>query len=223
MTTDLDTEIDHDRFRERLLKYTRHAYQLLPELTAPDILDVGCGSGVATLELAKLSDGEIIGIDVNQAQLSKFTRKIQAQGLFPRVKTVQCSLLETDLPDRRFDIIWAEGSLRLIGFEQGLKKCSQLLTPDGFLVIHDSTKILTANRKNIQTWGYTLEASFLLPNDAWWREYYQPLDTHIKTLATKYQNNDKVLKTLEKYQNEVDMVKGNLHEYRSAFYILHTS
>lgn len=213
--------IDRDPFRQRLLKYTRRAYHLLPALETPHILDVGCGSGVSTLELAKLSDGKIIGIDINQALLDKLNQKIEEEGLSHRVKTMNVSLLKMDLSDGRFDIIWAEGSLRIIGFEKSIKTCRQLLPQDGFLVIHDTTKILTANRKNIQTWGFTLTASFLLPEDAWWKEYYCPLETQIKTLTTKYQNNVQVLKMLERYQNEIDMVKENLHEYRSAFYILH--
>ena len=53
MSKDLYSEIDRDRFREPLLKYTRKAFQLLPKLDKPRILDVGCGSGVPTIELAR--------------------------------------------------------------------------------------------------------------------------------------------------------------------------
>ena len=67
MFEDLCSEIDRDRFRAQLLKYTRRAYHMLPKLEKPRILDVGCGSGIPTLELAKLSEGEIMGIDINQS------------------------------------------------------------------------------------------------------------------------------------------------------------
>ncbi|HJX03327.1 MAG TPA: class I SAM-dependent methyltransferase, partial [Dehalococcoidia bacterium] len=55
--------IRRDGFRKRLLKYTRKAFQLLPQLDHPRILDIGCGSGVPTLELARLSNGEIVAVD----------------------------------------------------------------------------------------------------------------------------------------------------------------
>lgn len=76
MSIDLSSEIGNDHFRERLLKYTRQAYHCLPKIKKPRILYVGCGSGVPTIELEKLSKGEIIGIDINQSLLDKLNRKI---------------------------------------------------------------------------------------------------------------------------------------------------
>ncbi|MFX1563207.1 MAG: hypothetical protein ACFFDP_07855 [Promethearchaeota archaeon] len=61
---------------------------------------------------------------------------------------------------------------------------------------------------------------FSLPEDAWWTEYYKPLEIHIKKLLIKYKNDAEALKILEKYQNEVEMVKGNPTGFSSAFYIM---
>jgi ubiquinone/menaquinone biosynthesis C-methylase UbiE len=74
-------EINRDQFRERLNKYTRKAFKMLPKLEKPRILDIGCGSGVPTIELAKLSEGEIIGIDVNQPFLDKLNIKIEEESI----------------------------------------------------------------------------------------------------------------------------------------------
>jgi cyclopropane fatty-acyl-phospholipid synthase-like methyltransferase len=51
-------------------------------LTRPRILDVGCGPGGPTLELARLSDGEIIGLDIHQPSLDKLSRRIEEAGLY---------------------------------------------------------------------------------------------------------------------------------------------
>jgi ubiquinone/menaquinone biosynthesis C-methylase UbiE len=52
------------RARANLLSYTRKAFHMLPPLVEPRILDIGCGTGVATIELARLSGGIIVGVDI---------------------------------------------------------------------------------------------------------------------------------------------------------------
>jgi hypothetical protein len=59
-----------------------------------------------------------------------------------------------------------------------------------------------------------------LPEDAHWIEYYRPLDNRIKQLFEKYKNNLEALMTLKRVQDEIEMVKGNPKDYRSAFYII---
>jgi ubiquinone/menaquinone biosynthesis C-methylase UbiE len=223
MSKDLLVEINQEHFREHFNKYTRKAFHMLPKLEEPRILDIGCGSGVPTIELAKLSNGEIIGIDVNQSLLDKLNRKIEEEGFSSRVKAVKCSLFEINFPDESFDIIWAEGSIWIIGFEKGLKEWNRLLKPNGFIVVHDEIKTVTNKLKKIPSCGYKLIDYFSLPEDAWWTEYYKPLEIRIKELHMKYKNNSDALKTLKKYQNEIDMVKRNPKKHSSAFFVMQKS
>jgi len=69
-------QIEKDSLRKNFLKYTRKAFRMLPQLDKPRILDMGCGSRVTTLELARLSKGEITGIDIDQCSLYRLTRRI---------------------------------------------------------------------------------------------------------------------------------------------------
>jgi len=223
MSDDLCSEMTLDYLRERFIKYTRKAFQMLPKLKKPRILDVGCGSGLPTIELAKLSDGEIIGIDIDQSKLDELNRKIEEEDFSGRVKTVKCSLLEMDFPDESFDIIWAEGSIRILGFEKSLKEWNRLLKPNGYLVVHDEVNIVSNKLKKLPGWGYKLVDYFALPENAWWTEFYQPLEIRINKLYMEYKKNSKALKMLKKYQNEIDMVKRNPKGYSSAFYIMQKS
>ena len=109
-----------DEIRERLLKYTRKAFRMLPNMDRPRILDIGCGSGVSTLELARLSRGKLIGIDIDQPALDKFTRRIKEAGFTDRIQVINCSMFNMDFPNESFDTVWAEGSIYAIGFERGL-------------------------------------------------------------------------------------------------------
>jgi ubiquinone/menaquinone biosynthesis C-methylase UbiE len=209
-----------DKFRERFNKYTRKAFQVLPEIKNPRILDIGCGSGIPTIELAKLSKGEIIGLDINQSLLDKMNRRIEEEGLLDQVKSVRCSLLKIDFPDESFDIIWAEGSIWIIGFERGLKEWRRLLKPKGFLVVHDEIRTVSNKLEKIPSYGYKLFGNFQLPENAWWTEYYRPLEKRTSHLTLKYKNNLEALKALEELQSEIDSVKSNPKEHRSAFYLM---
>ena len=222
-TKDLLIEMNLDYFRKQFIKYTRKAFQMLPKLEEPRILDIGCGSGLPTIELAKLSGGEIIGIDIDQSELDKLNRRIEEEGFSSRVKTVNCSVSEMRFPDESFDIIWAEGVIRIMGFEKSLKEWNRLLRPNGFLVVHDGINMVSNKLEEIPSCGYKLINHFSLPEDAHWTEYYRPLETRIKKLYMKYKNNSEALKILKKHQNEIDMVKRNPKEHSSAFYIMQKS
>jgi ubiquinone/menaquinone biosynthesis C-methylase UbiE len=223
VSKDLVSELDLDCFRARFSKYTRRAFRILPELEKPRILDVGCGSGVPTLELAKLSDGEIMGIDIDQSLLDTLNRKIEKEGFSNRVKTEKCSLFELDFPDESFDIVWAEGVISIIGFERGLSEWRRLLRANGFLVVHDDIRNISYKLEKISSCGYRLVRYFSLPEKAWWKEYYKPLEIRIKELYTKYKNNADAPEILEKHQKEIDMVKRNPEEHKSAFFVMQKS
>ena len=203
-----------------MLKYTRKAFQRLPELGRPRILDIGCGSGVPTLELAKLSKGEVVGLDIDQALLDELDRKIQRSGFSNRVRTRNCSMFEIGFPDESFDIIWTEGAISVIGFERGLTKWKRLLRPGGLLVVHVETKGMLDRLGHLPRLGYRLLDQVSLPEDAHWTEYYRHLETRINELRAKYSRNPEALTMLEKRQDEIDMVKRNPKEFSSAFYIM---
>jgi ubiquinone/menaquinone biosynthesis C-methylase UbiE len=207
MTADVRGAVQKDLFRKNLLKYTRQAFQMLPELEAPDILDIGCGTGVPTLELARLSNGQIIGLDISKPDLDELQRKLEAEGLSDRVKTVNGSLFEIDFSDESVDIVWSEGSLFVIGFEQGLKAWRRLLKPPGFLVVHDEIGDLKTKLNLITKSGYELLGYFVVSKNEWWHDYYEPLEKRIKELRVKYRDDRESLKVLDKEQQEVDMFK----------------
>jgi ubiquinone/menaquinone biosynthesis C-methylase UbiE len=215
-------EIEKDLVRERLNKYTRRAFQMLPELDQPRILDIGCGSGVPTMELARLSDGQIIGLDIDPSLLDQLTKKIEEAGLSDQVKTLKCSMLELDFPDESFDIIWAEGSISRIGFERGLKEWRRLLKPHGFLVVHDEVANITKKLEQISGCGYDLLGHFTLPKDTWWAEYYSPLEERIHEMREKYSDDPKALLELDKEQREIELFKKNPRRYGSVFFVMQT-
>lgn len=64
-----------DNLRRGLTKYSIKAYQTLPKLVKPRVLDIGCGKGIPNIELAKLSDWQITGLDIDQSLLDELNKK----------------------------------------------------------------------------------------------------------------------------------------------------
>lgn len=220
VSKDTPNQIDRDAIRANLMKYTRQAYNMLPELDEPRILDIGCGSGVPTIELARLSNGEIIALDDNRTELDELARKLKLHGLTDRIRVVECSMAELDLPKQSFDIIWAEGSIAAIGFRKGLEKWRRFLKPYGFLVVHDEIQNLEKKLEQVSKCGYELLGHFTLSEEVWWNEYYAPLEGRIEELQKRYADVPVPLTHLENEQKEIDMFKGNPRQYQSVFIIM---
>ena len=209
-----------DLIRKRLLKYTRKAFRMLSQMDKPRILDIGCGSGAPTLELARLSQGETIGIDIDQPALDQFTRKIKEAGLTEKVKAVNCSMFDMDFAVESFDIIWSEGSIYAIGFERGLQKWRRFLKPGGFIVVHDEQGNVKEKLEQIYNCGYELLGYFILSKETWWTEYFAPLEKLIAESEQDMPDDPKILEELHQAQGELDMFKKNPERNSSVCFVI---
>jgi ubiquinone/menaquinone biosynthesis C-methylase UbiE len=225
-------------------EYTQKAFQMIPKIKHPKILDIGCGPGLQTIKLAKISDGKVIGIDIVQQYLNQLQQLIKKEKLQDKVKAVNQSMTDIQYPEESFDIIWAEGSIFIMGFENGLIDWKKYIKPKGFLAIHEMAWIkknppkeireywdkvypeiatIKDNIKIIEKCGYYLLDYFPLPEDAWWEFYYNPLQKRIKTLKKTYQNNPIGMELIEQAEQEIAMFKKYNKWYGSVFYIMKKS
>ena len=184
----MSSEIDRDLFRRNLLTYTTRAFNTIPELGNPSILDLGCGSGVQTIELAKLSGGVITAVDIDSSSLNKLRGKVKAEGLEERIRIVNGSIKDLRFLDRMYDIIWAEGSVYVVGFEEALHSWKKFLRPSGYLVIHDDISGKEDKLRLIPMHGYRIVDQFDISHEVCWKEYYQPLETHLDNIETPGQS-----------------------------------
>ncbi|MFC2013911.1 class I SAM-dependent methyltransferase [Chloroflexota bacterium] len=209
-----------DKIRKHLLKYTRKAFRMLPQMDRPRILDIGCGSGIPTLELARLSQGEVMGIDIDQPALEKFNTKKRQAGFTDRIRAIHCPMFDMDFPDESFDIIWSEGSIYAIGFERGLREWERLLKPGGFMVIHDEQGNVKEKLEQISNCGYELLGYFLLSTETWWTEYFAPLEKWIAESRTRYTDDQSVIKEIQQAQVELDMFKKHPERNSSVCFVM---
>lgn len=222
-------------------KYIAKAFGILPAMDKPSILDVGCGCGGPTLELARLSRGKVIGLDINQVYLDRLREESRKAGLSEKVCAVRMSMFEIVFPDESFDVVWAEGSIYPIGFVRGLKEWRRLIKPGRFLVIHEMVWLrpeppreifdywktrypeidtVEQNLKTASTCGYRVLGHFPLPEEFWWGEYYERLEKKIEERKCLPGSNATELETLESAQHETFLYKRHASWYGSSYFIL---
>jgi len=164
---DIDKALNVEELRGRFLKHTRRAYRLLPSLEQPRILDIGCGLGQQTMELARLSGGQVVGIDIDHTAVSRLQQRIDQANVGDRIKVIHVSLFDNKFDDDCFDIIWEEGVLHLLDAFKSFAECRRLLKSNGYLVMHETILWFESSQKKtprfwLQAHGPTHSAKTLL-------------------------------------------------------------
>lgn len=220
---------------------TRRAFNAIPKpLNKPLILDIGCGPGVQTVELAKISNSKIIALDNHQAFLDKLMKTARDEGLVDNIVPKNMSMLDMDFDERTFDIIWSEGALYFMGFQNGLRRCHQLLKNNGYLAVSEivyislnppspvteffekvypDIKNIRDNIELIQNVGFHLISNFTLPESSWLDSYYKPMEEELSRLYKKYQGNEVALSIFEMMRNEIDFYRKYSEFYGYEFFI----
>ena len=220
---------------------TRKAYAMLADLPAnPDILDIGCGPGMQTLELARISNANLSALDKHQPFLDELNHMAVDAGLADRIKTVNASMSALPFGDERFDVIWAEGAIFIIGVEKGLAHWKPFLKNKGYIVFthicwletnppHEIKAFWNKNfpqMQDIEGVLHTIKLSglnpishFTLPDSAWWDDYYTPLNNRLIALREQYARDASMLEMIDETQSEIDMRRKYATSYGYVFFV----
>ncbi len=222
---------------------TARAFTLIPHLPRHTrILDIGCGSGMPTLTLAKLCpDAAITACDIYQPFLDDLQGRAKKEGLDTRIKKVCASMDNLPFPAGSVDLIWAEGSAFIMGFKEALHSWKRFLTPKGYMAISECvwfTDTPTDQCRDyftarypammherdamtvIRDAGYSILGTFRLPDAAWWDPYYTPLSRKLEILGQQYQDDQEVQALLSSFAEEIRIFRDHSREYGYSFFVI---
>lgn len=189
---------------------TLKAWEMARKLVGdnPVTLDVGCGSGGATLVLAKQGISHITALDSHQPFLTQLAHNAKVQGCEKQL-SIHCASMD-DMPfsPGSFDLIWAEGSIFIMGYQQGIEYWKQFLRPGGVLALSDLcwfddnppaeikdyfSKIAPGMMpsvdycvKTASGCGYDLVGSFLEPEVCWLENFYDNVIGQVNRVRAEY-------------------------------------
>jgi len=221
---------------------TRRALEMLTDLPpAPMILDVGCGPGMQTLELARSTRGLVTAVDTHQPFLDVLQQNARAAGLQGRITARHMSMFALDFPAQSFDLIWSEGAIYIIGFEAGLRAWRKLLKPQAYLAAtelswlradppaeladfwqenYPGMRSIAGNRASIAAAGYREIGLFVLPAESWWENYYTPQEARIALLRERYSQDSQALLLLDESQREINLYRKYADWYGYVFFVM---
>jgi len=207
------------------------------------VLDIGCGPGMQTVELAKNIDGKITALDFHKRYLEELSRLAEKEGVGEKIELLEGSMFELDkyFKQESFDIIWSEGAIYIMGFEKGLKCVRPFLKSDGYLVVSEITWLeenppreikefwdanypqMGTTKSNIDIAvesGYEAIDTFILPEESWWDNYYNPLKARCECLKVEEANNSDLMEFIRETEMEMELFKKYSSSYNYVFYIM---
>ncbi len=206
----------------------------------PAVLDFGCGVGGQTLQLAELTSGTIVAMDCHAPSIERLRATVTGRGLAGRIRPIVGDMANPGLPPDSFDLVWSEGALYNIGIENALRVCRGLLRTGGRLAFTDAVwrggdpppevkagfdldypamgrvpDILAA----IERCGFSVIGHFALPDEAWWDDFYTPMETRIEEMRGKYSGDGDALAVLDSLAQEPELHRRHSDCYAYEFFV----
>lgn len=205
----------------------------------PRVLDIGCGSGLQTLILARELKTRILAIDNHRPVLDHLDRAAAQQGL--EIETREFSMIDMPFDEESFDLLWAEGSLFIIGLAKGLKDFRAYLKAGGYLAFSEMCWFVNEPPEEAKAYfdrvypdirtadevcrmaidsGYRVIESFRQPDSAWWDDYYTPMLERMKELRIKNVGTSEAEAVYAECEVETEMFRRHSKSYGYEFFVL---
>ena len=204
------------------------------------IADLGCGTGAQTMVLAQNTEATITALDLYAGSIDKLNATAEKLGLLNKVKGIIGSMDDLPFQNDEFDLIWSEGAIANIGFENGLNYWKKFLKKDGYVAVTYESWFTNERPIEIEKWwknavpeistiahnisimqkiGYIPVAVFTLPESCWIDNYFIPQKARQKEFLKKHAGNKTVENLIAFMRREADLYSKYKQYYGYVFYI----
>lgn len=219
---------------------TQKALSYIPGLEyIEEIADIGCGTGAQTLALAKYTKARITASDLMPEVIEKLDAKIKNGGYQDRISTLVADMDDLPFHENQFDLIWSEGAIYNIGFENGLRKWGKFLKENGYIAVSEATWLTNERPREIEEFwqaaypeigtvedylkrmeyaGFMTVKYFTLPAECWAENYYEPIKRRLEEFE-KENVSDAAKSFMEAMRREIEMYEKYKDYYGYVFYI----
>jgi ubiquinone/menaquinone biosynthesis C-methylase UbiE len=223
----------------------RATLRALSSLSIPphklSILDIGCGAGVQTLTLAHHLAGHILAVDNHQPFLDALKTRAEAAELRASVECRLADMRTLTFPDGSFDLVWAEGSIYIMGFAAGLARVRPFLKPGGYAVFSDMVWLTdnppaeavtffaaeypdmmkaAAVRSLATSSQYSLVDSFPVGVEDHWKTYYEPMREQVRLIRDARADSPEAQELCASLQKEIDIYSAYSSSFGYVFFIM---
>lgn len=204
------------------------------------IADIGCGTGAATLVLARELNAQITAVDFLQDFLDVLEKRAETEGLSGKISTLCRSMDDLPFRDGEFDAIWSEGAIYNIGFEKGVREWRRYLKAGGILAVSEITWTTAARPSELQAYwereypeigvastkiaqledcGYAPLGYFVLPEHCWIDNYYRPMQQRFERFVELHDGSEDARAIVESEAREIALYEQYKAYYSYGVYI----
>lgn len=142
------------------VKWRKNVRKKIEEISAEKILDVATGTADLAIELAKIKNSHITGVDISKGMLAVGNQKIKKLNLEEKIQLSIADSENLPFQDHSFDAVSVSFGVRNFeNLNKGLSEILRVLKPNGRLVILETSVPENFFLKQ----GYFLYTKFFLP------------------------------------------------------------
>jgi hypothetical protein len=166
-------------------------------------------------------------------------RRSRTAGIADRIVVAVADMAAPPVAHASQDLIWCEGAIYFLGVTAALRRWRPYLTDIGCVAFTEPVWLRSNPDAEIASWWsaeypaitdsagirhairaarYRVIDSFVLPAEAWWNDYYRPMEAKIPEFLEEYGQDEIARQVAAAAEKEISMFRRFSDAYSYAFF-----